>query len=219
MGFLSTFAGTAISNSGTISSTEIGFQVVGPSAPISFFDSGTIIAGNGQPAIDLTQGSPGNILTLGPKAYSITGVVAGQGTDTFQLGGVGAGAFDLSTIGAQYTGFTTFNVVSGTWTVSNTDAQTQGWTVSGGTLAGTGSLPGLTVASGGTFAPGNPGTPGTFTVTGSLAFASGAFYLDTVSTTTASKTMVNGTATLGGASVQIAIGSTIATGHPIIAPS
>ena len=125
-----TFAGT-ISNSGTISSNDAGIVNLGPS-PISIFNSGTIIAGNGFPSIDLRQGSPGNILTLGP-GYSITGVVAGQGTDTFQLGGVGAGAFDLSTIGSpqQYQGFTTFNVVSGTWTVSNTFAPANPWTVAG----------------------------------------------------------------------------------------
>jgi uncharacterized protein with beta-barrel porin domain len=211
VGFLSTFAGT-ISNSGTISSTEIGFQVVGPSAPISFFDSGTVIAGNGQPAIDLTQGSPGNTFTLGP-GYSITGLVMGTGGDIFQLGGTGSGAFDLSGIGVQYTGFTTFNVVSGTWTVSNTDAQTQGWTVNGGTLAGTGTLPGLTVASGGTFAPGNPGTPGAFTVTGNLAFNAGGTYQVTINGASISKANV-GSATLdSGAHVAIATGSTFNTGQ------
>ena len=86
-----TFAGT-ISNSGTISSNDAGIVNLGPS-PISIFNSGAIIAGERFPSIDLRQASPGNILTPGP--YSITGVVAGQGTDTFQLGGVGAGAFDL----------------------------------------------------------------------------------------------------------------------------
>jgi uncharacterized protein with beta-barrel porin domain len=213
--FQSTFTG-AISNSGTISATETGIAVLGPSAPVSIFDSGIIIGGTniglGFAAVDLTQGSPGNTFTLGP-GYSITGLVKGTGGDIFQLGGTGSGAFDLSGIGVQYTGFTTFNVVSGTWTVSNTDAQTQGWTVNGGTLAGTGTLPGLTVASGGTFAPGNPGTPGAFTVTGNLAFNAGGTYQVTINGASISKANV-GSATLdSGAHVAIATGSTFNTGQ------
>ena len=69
-----------------------------------------------------------------------------------QLGGTGSGTFDLSSIGsaAQYRGFTTFNVVGGTWTV--TSASTAHWTIkSGGTLevASGGELTSTTVSSGG----------------------------------------------------------------------
>ena len=51
------------------------------------------------------------------------------------------------------------------------------------------------------FAPGN-GTPGSFmTVTGNLAFQSGAHYLVQLNPATSSFTNVTGTATLGGATV------------------
>ena len=95
----------------------------------------------------------------------------GSGNDVFQLAGSGTEAFDLSTIGAanQYRGFTTFNVVSGTWVVSNTFGQTQSWNVNGGTLAGTGNLSSVNVNNGGTLAPGLPGTAGgTLTITSNL---------------------------------------------------
>jgi uncharacterized protein with beta-barrel porin domain len=75
-----------------------------------------------------------------------------------------------------------------------------GATVTGGTLTGTGSVTTLTM-SGGIFAPGN-GTPGSsMTVSGSLAFQSGAFYLVQLNPTTSSLANVTGNATLGGATV------------------
>ena len=55
-----------------------------------------------------------------------------------------------------------------------------------------------TILSGGTLAPGPSVTPGTMTVTGNLAFQSGALYVVQVSPTTASTTNVSGTATLAG---------------------
>ncbi len=165
------------------------------SARSSIFNSGTIV-GTGGTAIDLTTAFGGNTLTLGP-GYSITGFVLGNGNDTFQLGGSGSGSFDLSSIGTQYTGFTTFNVVSGTWTVSNTSAQT--WNVNGGTLAGVATLGGVIVNAGGTLEPGTIGAPGTFmTITGNLAFQPGASYLVNIGPTTASRANVGGAVTLAG---------------------
>ena len=56
--------------------------------------------------------------------------------------------------------------------------------------------------SGGTLAPGNAANPtGTMTITGNLAFQSGAAYQVQVTPTTAASTRVSGTATLGGATV------------------
>src|SRR6202012_3260918 len=104
----------------------------------------------------------------------------GSGNDTFQLGGTGTDVFDLGSIGVgqQYQGFTTFNVLSGTWIVSNTFAQTQQWNVNGGVLAGSGTLSSVRVSNGGTLAPGAPGIAGTsLTINGNLAFVSGALYL------------------------------------------
>ena len=66
-------------------------------------------------------------------------------------------------------------------------------------LGGSGTVGTTTsVLGGGTFAPGPSGTPGTMTVTGNLAFQSGALYVVQVSPTTASTTDVRGTATLAG---------------------
>ena len=124
------------------------------------------------------------------------------GGDTFQLGGSGNGSFDLSSIGPaqQYQNFTAFNVVSGIWTVSNTFGQSQAWNVNAGaTLAGTGTLASLNVNSGGTLEPGTIGVPGTFmTITGNLAFQSGASYIVNISSTAASRANVSGAVTLNG---------------------
>src|SRR5262249_39127917 len=139
----------------------------------------------------------GNTLTIAPTS-TITGNVLGSGTDRFQLGGTGNGSFDLSSIGpsAQYQGFDTFNVISGTWTVFNTFGQSQAWNVNGGTLAGTGTLSSVNVNNGGTLAPGPIGTPGAMTITGNLPFQSCAFYLAQVTPATASIANVGWIATL-----------------------
>jgi autotransporter-associated beta strand protein len=113
----------SISNFGTISGGLDAIQFF-DSGPLSIFDSGLII-GN----VDLTHNSAGNSFTLGP-GYSITGGVAGTGGDIFQLGGSGSGAFDLSAIGTQYTGFNSFNVVSAAWITTGTGAQD--WTIANG---------------------------------------------------------------------------------------
>jgi fibronectin-binding autotransporter adhesin len=87
-------------------------------------------------------------------------------------------------------------------TTMNDGALNGGATVSGGTFAGSGAVTNLTI-SGGTFAPGN-GTPGTFmTVTGNLAFQSGALYLVQLNPTTASFASVGGTASLNGTAAAV----------------
>jgi len=161
---VSTFIGT-LTNTGTISGF-VGIRAA-TTPGLGIFDSG-VVNGIGGTAIQFGGGV--NTLTLG-SGFAINGNVLGSGNDVFQLGGSGTGAFDLSTIGAanQYRGFTTFNVVSGTWVVSNTFGQTQAWNVNGGTLAGTGNLSSVNVNNGGTLAPGLPGTAGgTLTITSNL---------------------------------------------------
>lgn len=113
-----------ITNTGTISNTLYGIQA----ANVSVFDSGSI-AGSSY-AIFFTGGH--NTLTLA-AGYSITGTVLGIGS-ALQLGGSGSATFDPSKIGAgkQYQGFSTFNVVGGTWTL--TAASSQSWTIKAGTL-------------------------------------------------------------------------------------
>ena len=132
---VATVAGT-ISNMGFITG-RVGIAATASGA-ISIFDSGTIDGTDGT-AIDLSQNAGGNALTLG-AGYSITGNVLGSGSDTFQLGGAGDGSFNLNTLGTQYTGFSTFDVVSGTWTVTGTFAPFAPWTVEGGTLIEDGTL-------------------------------------------------------------------------------
>jgi uncharacterized protein with beta-barrel porin domain len=140
-----------------------------------------------------------------------------------QLGGsTGSATFDLGAIGAvkQYQGFSTFNVVGATWTVTGTYGQTNPWTVeagtlnvtgnlsaatsltvTGGTLTGTGTVGATQVNSGGTFAPGS-GAPGSsMAIVGNLALASGAFYMVQINPATSSFAIVTGTATLGGATL------------------
>jgi uncharacterized protein with beta-barrel porin domain len=219
-----TGAGLTIINSGAISGATGGNgSLGGPNGA----------AGN---AITFTGGS--NSLTLAP-GYSNTGNVVGTGTDTFQLGGsTGSATFNLGAIGAtqQYQGFSTFNVVGATWTVTGTYGQTNPWTVeagtlnvtgnlsaatsltvTGGTLQGTGTVGNTQINSGGTFAPGN-GTPGSsMTVAGSLAFQSAALYVVNLNPTTSSFAKVTGAAALGG-SVQanFAPGSYVAKQYTIL---
>src|SRR5215471_16585438 len=101
-----------------------------------------------------------------------------------------------------YSGPTT--VAAGTLTVNGSIANSAVTVNSGAMLSGTGTVGGLTINGGATFAPGN--SPGTMTVQGNLAFQSGAIYLVQVNSTTASNTVVSGSATLAG-TVQAAFAS------------
>jgi uncharacterized protein with beta-barrel porin domain len=101
-----------------------------------------------------------------------------------------------------YTGAT--NVNGGVLDVEGSITGTSSVTVNaGGALTGAGIIDPLlvSIASGGTFAPGN-GTPGTSTaIVGNLAFQSGALYIIQLNPATAAFANVTGTATLGGATV------------------
>jgi uncharacterized protein with beta-barrel porin domain len=84
----------------------------------------------------------------------------------------------------------------------NNGALNGGASVSGGTFAGSGTVTNLSV-SGGTFAPGD-GTPGSsMTVSGNLAFQSGAMYLVTLNPTTSTFANVGGTASLNGTAAAV----------------
>jgi uncharacterized protein with beta-barrel porin domain len=221
---INTSTGTIINNAGGVISGDGGGIVAFNNT--SIFNAGTI-NGNGGAAIFFASaggGGGGNTLTLGPGSV-INGAVTGSGADTFQLGGTGTGTFDVSALGVQYTGFSTFNKIgSSTWIVTNTQSVTTPWTilsgslvvngslanatsvtVSGGTLGGTGTVSTTNINAGGTLAPGSPTNPtGTLHIAGSLTFASAsAFYLVNVVGASASSTNVTGTATLAG-TVQVA---------------
>lgn len=115
---------------------------------------------------------------------------------------------------SSYTGATTVN--GGTLNVTGSIASSSGVTVnSGGTLSGTGTVSALTVASGGTVSAGTSAATGTLTVNGNATFASGSTYNVNVSSTAASKLVVNGTATLGGALTVTSTDSTYLLGQKV----
>ncbi|WP_244646291.1 autotransporter family protein [Bradyrhizobium campsiandrae] len=97
-------------------------------------------------------------------------------------------------------------VVGGTLEVDGSIAASSSVIVNtGSTLSGIGIVDPATttIASGGTLAPGNAANPtGTLTITGNLAFQSGAIYLVQVTPSAAASTNVSGTATPGGATVK-----------------
>ena len=157
-------------------------------------------------ALTLTSGTiedsaGGGTLTsasFGAQAGTISAALAGSGA----LTKTGSGTVVLSG-NDSYTGATTID--GGTLEVDGMLTNTSRVTVnSGGMLSGTGTVdpPTITIASGGTLSPGSASNPtGTLTLVGNLVFQSGSTYAITISPTQASKTIVNGTATLGGANV------------------
>lgn len=154
-------------------------------------------------SLGLTDGvSVANALALsGAVTFDIasgtataSGALSGSGSLAF----TGGGRITLTADNSAFSGGTT---VDGTLSVNGV----LGGTVSvlaGGTLKGNGTVGSTSVAAGGTVAPGN--SIGTLTVDGTLTFASGATYAVEIDTTGASDLiLVTGTATLGGATVDV----------------
>jgi uncharacterized protein with beta-barrel porin domain len=219
----------SIINTGTINvgTAATGILVSGTGG---VFNSGTINAATGFAAIEFC-GCGNSVLTLGPGSV-INGLVIGNGTDTFQLGGTGKDSFNLSLIGVgqQYDGFSTFNKVdSSNWTVIGSGAQD--WNVLGGTLSVNGVINGLIIVSaggtlggtgaidnvfvnGGVLAPGN--SIGTLNVAGSLTFSAASSYMVEISGASSDLTRVTGVATLGGATVVVVPTGTVAKQYTIL---
>jgi uncharacterized protein with beta-barrel porin domain len=199
---------------------------------LTVVNSGTIsggLAGDGVTrgnAISFTGGV--NTLQLQAGSNIVGDVVAYSTADKLMLGGVTNASFDLASIDMQYRGFGSFvKTGSGAWTVTGIDSATAAWTVAGGTLtvdgsiaaanlttvesgavlSGSGTVGTTQIKAGGTFAPGNGTAGSSMTVTGNLAFQSGAIYLVQIDPATSSTAVVSGTATLGGATVQAAFAS------------
>lgn len=240
-----TAANLSITNSGTISSggngivvaggglqlvnnagasiSAAGFAIFGDvsSTGVSIFNAGTI-SGNLNPLFfggaALFQ-TGGNTLTLAPTSVISGRVFNTVAGNTLQLGGTGAGSFDISQLGQdttlQYVGFTTFNKIdSSLWSLTGTSLYDGAVNVNGGTLAVNGNLAavslltvnaggilggngvlGATVINGGTLAPGN--SIGTLTMA-SLTMTAASTYLVQVSGTLSDKTIVTGTAAIAG---------------------
>ncbi|WP_334518346.1 autotransporter outer membrane beta-barrel domain-containing protein [Bradyrhizobium sp. AZCC 2230] len=151
--------------------------------------NGSVVAGG----VDNQAG--GSIFANGPVSGNLSNAGAVENIALWSGTVANTGTFQNDAVG-QVSGLLT-NTAG---TTINNGALNDGASISGGVFTGAGSVTNLTV-SGGTFAPGN-GTPGSsMTVTGSLAFQSGALYLVQVNPLTASYAYVAGTATLNGATV------------------
>jgi autotransporter-associated beta strand protein len=251
----------AVTNSGTISGGDTGLQVRGN---LTATNSGSIAGGSYgirhvaggvfvNPHLDITNAGTisgsvaaiqflggGNTLTLAPGSV-INGLVQSTaGGNIFQLGGSGAGTFDVSALGdtAQYRNFGTFNKIdSSVWTLTGTSAFAGDVNVDAGTLIVDGSVaaasavfvnPGATLGGTGTvaatfiddgaiLAPGTPTSIGTLTVNDTLLFCACSLYSVKVFGLSADKTQVNGAAFLSDAHVVATVtGSSIANRYTIL---
>lgn len=202
----------------------------------SVFNAGTVSGGT--EAI-LFAGS-GNTLTLAPGSV-VNGLVRSDaGGNTFQLGGSGAGTFDIAALSdtAQFRNFDDFHKVgSSVWTLTGTATYTGFVSVDAGTLLVNGSLasasivfvnPGATLGgtgtvaatfldNGATLAPGTPTAIGMLTINNQLLFCGCSLYTVKVSGLSADRTLVNGDAFLTDAPVTANVtGSAIARRYTIL---
>jgi len=159
----------------------------------------------------------GNTLTVGSNNLSTT--VSGVIADFNPCGCGPAGPGALEKVGSGTLTLSGTNTYSGTTTVLGGVLDVEGSIASSSlttvnvnaALTGTGTVGNTTIASGGTFLPGN-GTPGSFmTVAGNLVFQPGALYLVQLNSVTSTFTNVTGTATLNGL-----VGASVATGSNVM---
>jgi autotransporter-associated beta strand protein/T5SS/PEP-CTERM-associated repeat protein len=130
----------------------------------------------------------GQIVANFTDTLTLAAAISGTGT----LSKAGAGTLTL-TGNSSYTGATT--VSAGTLSVNGSIASSALTVNAGGTIGGNGII-GNTSINGGTLSPGN--SIGTLTVQGNLVMTAASAYIVEVSPTSADRTNVTGTATLGG---------------------
>ena len=171
----------------------------GGSIDLSHLTSAGMTAGSIEGAGSIFLGSKNlavggnNLSTTFSGALQDGGIGGGVGGS---LTKTGTGALTLSGINT-YTGNTIVN--GGTLEVDGSIAASALTTVnSGGTLTGTGTVGATQVNAGGIFAPGSGGPGSSMTVTGNLAFQSGALYLVQINSAASTFSNVTGTATLAG---------------------
>ncbi|WP_294534478.1 hypothetical protein, partial [uncultured Rhodoblastus sp.] len=209
-------SGDAIINSGTITGSTAAIDVSKATSPVTINQTSGLISG----AINLSAYADVLNITGG----SIAGSILGQGSSNTINFAPGAGntfTYDNSV----FVRVNQVNINSGLVVLNYAGSNAVSFNVtSGGTLAGKGLItvapPGsstvnaLNVNNGATLWPGVPGSAGTLTLAANVIFASGATYQDTFRVKNAGLTAIDGAATLGGATVVIAAGSTPILGMP-----
>jgi uncharacterized protein with beta-barrel porin domain len=186
--------GSAIVNSGTIIGSVAAIDVSRATSPITIDQTGGLISG----AIKLSP----NADVLNVSGGTINGQITSLSTaSTLNLSGglvLLSGANNIGT--ATMTGGTLEIGDASHATTTLTLTNTTTLDVTGGTLAGHGTLIGnAIIGNGGTLMPG--GSVGTFTVNGNLTFQPGSSYLVTLSPTQTSLTNVTGNVTINGGNV------------------
>jgi fibronectin-binding autotransporter adhesin len=141
------------------------------------------LTGNGQVKLG-TQ-----TLTLTGATDTFAGVISGTG------GLILAGGNETLSGTSTYTGATT--VQAGILSVTGSIASSAVTVKSGATVSGTGTIGGLTVENGGTVKAGMNGS-GTLNAAGNVVFASGSTFTVDMTSATASKLAITGSATLNG---------------------
>ena len=197
-----------IDNLGTITA-KTGIMVTGGSSVAGGINNSGNITGS-RAAIDVT--GEGVATTINQTGGAITGniLLSGLG-DTVNITG-GSLAGDI--VGQGPSGAVNFALGSGTFSYSNAITGVSAVNVNSGTVFDNNAITATAVkVNGGTLAPGLPNTPGTLSITGSLVFTSAAAYMITINGASASKTVVTGPATAGGATVKVASGSQINFGQ------
>ena len=157
-------------NAGAIGTLNIGAGAGNPAAAPGTLTAPSLAFGAGTGTLNFNHTSAN---------YVFAPTISGNGTVN-----VLAGTTTLTATNT-YTGPT--NVNGGALIVNGSIASSSLTTVnSGATLVGSGTVGSTVVNAGGFLVPGPVGAPGTMTVTGNLAFQSGAFYIVQVNPTTAS---------------------------------
>ncbi len=227
----STAGNATITNSG---GGEIEFRATSSGGTARFINNGSIdVSDRSAPSITMGSIEGSGTIYLGSTNLEVggnnlstlfSGVLqdgGSAGTSGGSLTKVGSGTLILTGT-STYTGDTM--VAGGVLDVEGALNGTSSATVqSGATLMGSGSIvsPSVSVQSGGTLAPGNGNAGSLLSIDGSLAFASGAYYLVQVSPSAAASTTVTGTADLGGATVKavFAAGSYVSKTYTILSAS
>ncbi|MCP3386629.1 MULTISPECIES: autotransporter domain-containing protein [unclassified Bradyrhizobium] len=169
--------------------------------------------------------------TVTNSGGAATLTAGGDTTSTVFSGTIqdGAGSIALTKAGTGLLLLSGSNTYSGATIVSGGTLQVDGSIASsslttvqsGAALSGSGTVGSAVIENGAIFAPGNGNAGTAMTVSGNLAFHSGAVYLVQVTPSAASFAAVTGTATLGGATVDavFASGSYISRRYTILTAS